>query len=148
MPRTSCHVWTLVTKIWMHPRFLLRPVHFHHFEHGRGKGAWPPVPPIVRKGVFGAHQWEIESARDRGLTAPWRQRGTQQHGRVKTFPSTLPVTQPPNFSSCLLCNWPNGNVLSPALPEFTSIFNWFGSFVLNKSAITITTTIFWRFFFH
>lgn len=52
--------------------------------------------PMARKGVLSAGQWEREWVRDRRLTAPWRQRGTQQHGRVKNIPIyTHPPYSPP-----------------------------------------------------
>lgn len=56
-----------------------------------------------RKGVLDADQWERGSVRDRGLTAPWTLRGTQQHGGVKNTlvhlnPPTTQYTQTQNES--------------------------------------------------
>lgn len=55
-------------------------------KEGRVCACWP----MGRKGVLCADQWEEESVRDQGLTAPWRQRGTQHSCQHPPFSHLIP----------------------------------------------------------
>lgn len=62
----------------------------------KGRGLTPR--PIGRKGVLSVDQRERDSTRDRRLTAPWRQRGTQPTAWACETHSCLPPPHhpPPN----------------------------------------------------